>query len=471
MSNFWIHAKKSMARFGMALALAGSSISSHAQQDFEEVLSQYLADGLHSNLELKRQGFDLQAALAKLDEARALRSPKVELSARFTRNEGGRVTDIPVGQLVNPAYAAIERLLNAQGQTGNFPTISDSQIQFLRPREQDTRISASAPLYAPAIPAAIRAQEAQLSSETYARVALARRLVRDITHAYLNWLKAREAVSIVESSEALLAENLRVNQALVDAGKVTRDRTLRAQAELLSVRQLKREAENQQTKAQNYFNFLLNRELESPIFVAKPQLAPSFDRVTGLGGRAELASLDQQVGALDALIDVARAEFKPRVSVALDAGIQGEKYEFGGGNNFASLSLVMSFTVFDGGARQARLAQASLAREAAATRRDELQMSIALEVKSARDDLSAAYDSLATASAREEAAAAAFLIARRKRDAGVLPQIEFIDARNALTEAELNGNLTRFDYLARRANLDYASANRALPATFLSQFP
>jgi hypothetical protein len=45
----------------------------------------------------------------------------------------------------------------------------------------------------------------------------------------------------------------------------------------------------------------------------------------------------------------------------------------------------------------------------------------------------------------------------------VINQVEFIDARSALTSAELNLNVTRFDLLAREAELDYATAAGTLP--------
>ena len=70
---------------------------------------------------------------------------------------------------------------------------------------------------------------------------------------------------------------------------------------------------------------------------------------------------------------------------------------------------------------------------------------------------------MATAAARAEAAQAAFRIASRKRDEGVINQVEFIDARSTLTRAELNLALTRFNVLARRAELDYATSAGDLP--------
>ena len=90
-------------------------------------------------------------------------------------------------------------------------------------------------------------------------------------------------------------------------------------------------------------------------------------------------------------------------------------------------------------------------------RQEEIAQQIRLEVQQALDRLATTRDSLATAAARADAARAAFRIASRKRDEGVISQVEFIDARSALTGAELNHNVTRFNVLARRAELEYAT--------------
>src|SRR5690606_14756660 len=104
----------------------------------------------------------------------------------------------------------------------------------------------------------------------YRRMAIARALRRDITIAYVDWLKARNSVEIVAASETLLRENLRVNESLHENGKITEDQVLRARAELLEVEQQKREVENLATQARSYFNFLLNRELTAPIEPSAP---------------------------------------------------------------------------------------------------------------------------------------------------------------------------------------------------------
>ena len=302
------------------------------------------------------------------------------------------------------------------------------------------------------------------------RVALARRLKRDITVAYLDWLRASRAVEIVQASLELLEENLRVNESLFRNGKLTQDQVLRARAELLEVEQQLREARDAVAQAQSYVNFLLNRSLDEPLRAAV--IEREIERTTqdlaalraaALANRPELDQLESAAKAAQAREHLARAALKPTLSLGVDGGIQGEEYGFGSGRNFGMISLLLQWELFDGGARRAEVRSARAAARQAETRRDELAQQIQLEVQQALDRLQTAADSLAIAEARLEAAQAGFRIASRKRDEGVISQVEFIDARSALTRAELNLNLTRFELLSRQAELDYATAAGPLP--------
>jgi outer membrane protein TolC len=132
------------------------------------------------------------------------------------------------------------------------------------------------------------------------------------------------------------------------------------------------------------------------------------------------------------------------------------------------ISLVLNWQFFDGGANRAEARSARAAARQAETRRDEVALQIQLEVQQSLDRLETTADSLTTAQARAEASRAGFRIASRKRDEGVINQVEFIDARSSLTSAELNLNVTRFDLLARQAELDYATAAGTLPLDSVS---
>ena len=434
------------------------------------VIDEYVREGLASNLSLRAQSLEVERAAAALDEARARYFPEAGFDARYSRSQGGRTIDLPLGDALNPAYQTLNEMLIAQGQAPRFPVVQNETIAFLRETEQDTRITLRMPIIAPAIPAAVRAQRELLGASEYSRQALARRLKRDITVGYLRWLGSVRNQGIVDASVTLLNENLRVNDSLFRNGKVTQDQVLRARAELLQVTQQSRDARNLASQAQSYLNFLMNRPLdtvlenadvESNISATTRALAEL--RQAAIDNRPELAELAHLTRASQAQTSLAKAELWPTLSLGADGGIQGEEYEFGRGSNYATVSLLLNWTFFDGGARRAAVRQANAVARRTQTQYDELTQQVQLEVQQSLDALNASADSLATAAARSEAARAAFRIASRKRDEGAISQVEFIDARSSLTGAELNLNVTRFEVLARQAELDYATAAGNLP--------
>ena len=451
-------------------SLLACSLTKAQPAAFDVVVDRYVTEALRSNLALQGETLEVERAAASLAEARARYFPEATLQARFSRADGGRVIDLPIGTSLNPVYSTLNDMLAAQGQPARFPRIADESIPFLREREQDTRVTIRQPLYAPTLAAAVRAQRALLDASNYQRMALARTLRRDVTLAYLDWLRSRDSVAIVAASEALLRENLRVNRSLFGNGKITEDQVLRAQAELLAVEQQQREAENLERQAQSYFNFLLNRPLATPIDAATIPTTTSESEdalellwTRALDRRPELNRIEQLKEASAAQVRLARKQRWPTLALGLDAGTQGEDYRFGDGYNFGVASLLFSWRIFDGGGDAARVREARAAERQLVLREEEIAQRIRLEVQQALDRLQTARASLATAAARNDAAAAAFRIASRKRDEGAINQVEFIDARSALTGAEINLTLTRYDVLARRAELEYATSSGDLP--------
>ncbi|MGE0188192.1 MAG: TolC family protein [Steroidobacteraceae bacterium] len=458
------------AKTVLLLALMLSSSVPAQQRALENVLDDYVAEAMRSNLALQSESFAVAQSRAALDAARARFLPELSLSARYTVNQGGREIELPVGDLLNPVYSTLNSMLLAQGQPASLPQIDNQSIAFLRDREQDTHLSARQPLYAPAITAAVRAQQALLSASEQQRIAVARQLKRDVTVAYLNWLQATDTVQIVASTHELLAENLRINQSLYDNGKVTEDQPLRAQAELLSIEQQWQQAHDGVNQAQSYVNFLLNRALNTPLENASAPVTvvtQTFEleqlREQAAAQRPELKQLEQGVTAAGEQIRIARAEALPTLALGVDAGIQGEKYGVGSDYNYASASLLLTWKFYAGGGLRAQVNGAKAQQRRLQTQRELLDQQIALQVQQAVDRYHTAARSLATAQARVAAARAAFRIAGRKRDEGMINQTEYLDARTALTSAELNLSVTRYAALIEAAQLDYTTANGVLP--------
>jgi outer membrane protein TolC len=455
--------------------LFAATTDSSTSRSIDAVIGDYVRIGLTSNLALANQSLEADKAQATLRSARARFFPEVSLSARYTSNSGGREIDFPLSQLLNPAYQTLNELLVANGQAARFPPLSDNSFKLLRSHEQDTHVALRQPLYAPGLASSVSAARASASAAALGRDALRRQLARDIARAYLDTEKARSTAAIVDSNLALLAENLRVNDSLYANGKITQDAVLRARAEWLAVQQKRVEAYNGRAQAGSYLNFLLNRSVATPIematlsalavsgpVMAVQEFSPATESLSAATARAqatrpELQQLTQAAQASELQLRAARAQRLPSLALGVDSGIQGDNYGTGPRYNYTSGSLLLNWTLFDGAARSAAISRARLSAAQSRNQRDQGEARIALEVQQAQDALRVSEQSLATANARLEAAAAALRIATRKRDAGSMSQVEFLDASNSATSAELNLSWTRYDLLQRRADYAYAS--------------
>lgn len=457
---------------GLVVLASPAAWAQQVLRDVDAVTSEYVAAAMQSNLALQGQQLEVQRAQAALHAARARFLPELALQARYTRADGGRNIDVPIGTLLNPAYQTLNEMLVAQGQPPRFAPIPDASIPFQREREQDTRVTLRQPLYQPAIAAGARAQRELLRGAGAAEETLRRQLRRDVTVAYLNWLMALRAQAVLTATREVLHENLRVNESLLRNGRVTEDQVLRARTEELALQQQQRAATSQIDQARHYVNFLLNRDLDTTLEDARvPALEtagaePDAARLLiAAQNRPELAQAAAQAAAAKAAQHAARAALMPSLALGVDAGTQGESWQFGPGYNFATASLVLSWKFFDGGANRAELDRARLAARRAQLQQDAIAQQVSLEVRQATDRLAEASESLSTAEARATAARSVLRIAERKRDAGSISQVEFLDARNAATSAELALNVNRFELLQRRAELNFAAGDSATPGT------
>ncbi len=430
-------------------------------------LSELVQEALLHNDNLKAKNFELAAAEHALQAAKHSLKPSVSVSARYTAADGGRTIEFPIGDALNPAYQNLNRLNAGAGINQTYPLLDNVQFDLLREREQDTRISVQGPLYAPEIAAAIRAAQAGVLQKQAAREVFARTLVKEVQLAYYQLGQARAQRKTLQASARVLDENLRVNEALVRAGTSTRDRSLRAKTEVLAIEDRLQSARDQERNARRYLNYLVGRKLTARFGAVELPAVRIIDNDAKATQRAELRELSAAIDAADASAQAQRARLKPSIVYAIDGGIQGENYGFGRGKNFASASVVLNWRLFDFGAAKARAG--SFSEQARANQANLLQLRSAFRLTAlqAKAEYKTATARTETAQARLNAAEESYRISAKKRDAGALTQIEYLDAERARTEASLALDAARFDLARRYVEWEFATASFALPAAIL----
>lgn len=446
-----------MKRYVIA-AFFAAAVAVGAQSTGRSQLDGLVATALRQNPTQRQQALGVAKAEAGIREARGLYLPSASLNARYTRLSGNTVN---FGQLINPAFGALNQLL----QQPAFPTDVDVQL----PLRQETTVRVAQPVFQPAIRAAHRVASALADVEVARHDAAAQDLAADVRAGYLSYAKLHYVVSVYDSTIVLLDEHLRVNERLIANGQATPDVALRARAERSDVVQRRDEAAQLRDATRAGVNTLLNRSVATPLPVfdetsLEPGELPSLEAALRSSDRRdELRLIEHVQRATEARAGLARGSFLPSLSLALDYGVQGKEYRFDRSRDFAALSVVASWNLFNGGQDVARVQQATLEGRQVAAQREALGHNIALQVTTAWDAARVAEGAIRTAEDRLTSARRSFDIMRRKHEQGVASQLEFLDARVAFTTAQLNSVVTRYDYLLRRVALDRAALLYRLP--------
>jgi outer membrane protein len=441
-----------MIRYGICLLF----FMLYAQAD---QLEHYIADGLKNNLALRQKEFSYQRSIQALNEARGSYFPSLDILARYSRAGGGRTFEMPIGDIANPIYDALDIPVH----------LPNTVVPFLRPEEQETKVRLIQPLFQPAIHYNYKMRTELKEIDSLAVAVYQRYLVSEIKIAYYNWLMSLQVINLLKDTRQVLEENVRVSEHLYHNGKVTRDAVYRAQAELSSLDQNVLEAENRRVQSRSYFNFLLNRPLETAVLrdettYFRESVPGTYEqlREEAWRNREELQQMGHALAATDMKGKIIQSAYLPGLAGIVEYGFEGEQYRFSDKHDYWMASLALEWNLFKGFQDKAKREQNKLAYDEIGAQDKELRKKIALEVRQIADRCQAALQKIESAQQQEISAQASFKIIRKKYEQGMTTQIEFLDARSNLTESQVKIILARFEFQVNAADLERALADYPL---------
>lgn len=424
-----------------------------------DVLEKYIQEGLQSNLALKQKQSSYEKSIFALKEAKGLFLPDISLNARYSVADGGRVIEFPVGDMLNPVYSTLNQLT----QSDKFPQIDNESIPFLRPTEQETKLRLVQPLFNTQIHFNSKIKSELTNVEKADVKSFKRQLVAEIKSSYFNYLKTVNILGLAGKTTQLLKENIRVNERLFANDKITIDNVYRSKAELSKLEQNIAEAVKFNKSAKAYFNFLLNRPLETDIGISdetKPaQLETDlqYSQENAVNNREELFNIKSYARANDFNLQLNKSNKAPNLTAIVDYGFQGEKYNFSSDYDFIMASFVLSWDLFKGFQNRAKIQQATIDKQIIETRYDEAENQVKLQVFNLYYELEAVEKAIIAAQQEKLSSAKSFEIINKKYNEGQASLIQFIDARTTMTSAEYNLIIATYDYKIKYAEFERAA--------------
>jgi outer membrane protein TolC len=342
-----------------------------------------------------------------------------------------------------------------------FPQIENEEFAFYRPREHETKLTLIQPIFHSEI---IQNYKIRKQYTEIARIDVERyksELIREITKAYYEYQKASNLVKLADTTLSLVTENLRVSQRLFENDKVTIDAVYRSDSELSKVEVQQAQAQNFLEATRSYFNFLLNRSLDSAIELITPDPLPpeiSLEDASqsAMQSRDELTQIKQYQQLNDHVTELHRGNNIPGLFGVVDYGYQGEEFSFTGDDDFMLASLVLKWNLFQGTVNHHKVKQSQIEAEKLDELYLETQQQIRLEVINYYYALQADFKSVQSARKQVTSAMRAYELISRKYSEGQSSLLELIDARSSLTSAAANTIIARSDYFSSLADFEYA---------------
>lgn len=330
--------------------------------------------------------------------------------------------------------------------------------------------------------ATIRAAKEQLRLRELEVERQAEELRFDVTDAYYNLQDADGQVAIRQASVRNAQQSLRDAEALERAGVGTRFAVLQAQANVANEQQQLANARRDQRIRQRQLSEQLNISQSSNLTAGDPveqagswRMSLEDSIVQAFKNRAEL---EQQLVQRDVSKQQRRAILAgrlPQLSLSGSYNVQGVDPD--DPNPFASrgwadgyaIRANLTWSIFDGGAANARVKQRDADIAIAETRFDQTRNQVRREVEQAYFGLESSFENIETSEAGVLQSREALRLARLRFQAGVGTQTDVIQAETDLTRAERNRLLAIIGYNRSLSSLQRAVTN--IPGNNLSRTP
>ena len=439
------------------LLLQGVCWASTAQP----ILQEYIATGLENNRQLIREQINTQIARENIAEARGKFLPNIFFDASYIMADGGRTIDVPAGDLVNPAYRGLNELLGEN----QFPTdIPNTSEQFLPHDFHETKIRIIQPIINTDIFYNYQAKMASLSVQEAKEKAFENQLVKEIKVAYYTHLSALSQRNILQQTQPLIEEQLRVSRRLVDNQKATKDVIFSSQAALSNLDSRLASAERQVNTSRIAFNFLLARSLDTAIrvdsnlfiYTAYQEQSPEQLSQSALANRQEITQIQRGIEATKINTKLTKGYLVPDLNVIGDLGYQGFGYEFDTSQDFWFIRFGLTWNIFKGLQNRARMHRSQLRTQQLETELEDLKNQITLEVTQAYLDLKEATYTLGARQSELKNSRENFRIIARRYQEGQVLLVEYTNARNSLTTAEVATSIARYNVKIKEAALEAA---------------
>jgi len=417
-------------------------------------LESYIQTGLKNNEVIKQHNFDISKSMYALKEAKSLFYPTVSLNGSYTKAEGGRTIDIPIGDMLNPVYSTLNQITNSSA----FPMLENQSVLINPDNFYDAKIHTTMPLLNFEIIYNKRIKTQQTSLQKIELEIYQRELVKEIKIAYYKYLQSVQGVKIYEDALALVKENQRVNQALFRNEKINRTAVLRSDNEVIRIQANLESARQTSSNARSYFNFLLNQKLDTAIEAEENEVPPVGAVAENTQNREELQKLTQAKEINENVSRLTSSYWLPKVNGFADFGIQDFDFQADKNSRYYFAGVGLEWNIFSGNKNKWKLKQVEQDNKKIISQTDNVKQQLLLQFQVSQNNLKSALEQFYADKNQKQSSKKYNDDITKLYKEGQAIYIELLDAQNQWVNSQLNTNISLYNSWIAFAELERANA-------------
>ncbi len=403
----------------------------------QAILDQYVQQAIDQNLTIdQRKAMERKQQYA-LEHAGKLAGPEVSFLTTYTVAYKGRNIELPLGDLLNPVYSALNDITGTQ----NFPPVANQEFNFLPNNFYDVRFRITQPVLQPEIKYNKLIKKEEVTMAGLQTDETVRDLTQQVKTAYFQWMRAGEAIYIMDQGLALLKENKRITESLIKNGQAIPSAAMRIQSDIDHLAALREKSISNQINAAANFNFLLNRppgtEILPEVFEGVPTIPMQYD----LSGREELQQIQTGIKIQELALQLEEKQHAPTLGLQLELGSQAFAADWGG---YVLGGVQLEIPIWDNKKSQLKQkewkAQMEATEASYAWTKNAFDVQMGAELENLRSDIALynSYTELLNSNQRfyDETV--------RRYKEGISNYIELLDARTEVTSTQLEQNLAKY---------------------------
>jgi outer membrane protein TolC len=428
----------------------------------KSILDEYIEMGFQQNIVVQQKLISAEKALLSLQSAQSLYQPTLAFQGGYQTGEGGRSISFPVGDMLNPVYSTLNQLTKSSA----FPQIANVETNFFPRNFYDVKLTTVMPIYNRDISINKEIQSQTLGIQKADIQVYKRELVKNIKTAYLNYLMAHKAIGIYQNGLLLAQEGKKINEKLLANGKGLPAYILRSENEVVQMASQLSEAEKQAESAKMYFNFLLNRELQTEVktnfdeqealdILKKNQMADADQR-------EELGMLKQAISLQQSVVKMNESFYLPKLNGYLNLGSQSSNWDFNQKSAYYLLGMQVDIPIFSGKRNLNKIKQSAMDVDMAKKSLDLTSKQVSLALQIAQKNLTQTWVAFRASQKQIDVANTYQKLIDKGYKEGVNTYIETLDARSQWTNAHLALNINQFKILIAAAQVEREAASYPL---------